>query len=329
MNFISSFFMDVLQLIYGIVGNYGWSVVLFTLLVRFVLLPLDIKSKKGMRAMNKVQPKIQALQKKYANDKEKLNMKMQELYKKEKINPMAGCLPMLIQLPVLWFMFSAMRYLANEHTIEMILNLRDGEEVVLQSWLWIKNVFQPDSFSASILPKVGSQLMEIGAVKGTTWLTAENIEAARVFLASEQYASIAASYGATAENFMTIPINLLLFQFHLNIPRSFYALTHYANGLFILPVLAGVSQFLTSKLMNVGSGQQPQQNAQTENNAMNSGFMKWFFPIFSIWICASSNSAFSIYWMAANVIQILQTILVNIYFEHKDKQEAQKAMEAP
>ena len=324
MNFISKFFMDALQFIHGIIGNYGWSVVVFTLLVRFVLLPLDIKSKKSMRAMNKVQPQITALQKKYANDKQKLNMKMNDLYRKEKINPLSGCLPMLFQLPVLWFMFSAMRYMANEQAIKMILDLKDGAEPVLENWLWIKNVFQPDSFSATILPKVGDSLLGFSAVSGTTWLTEENIEIARTFLASEEYAAIAAQYGAN--EFTSFTLNMILFRFDIAFPTSFYALFHYANGLFILPVLAAVSQVFMTKMTNPGQPEQPKQPQETKN-PMSGAFMKWFFPLFSLWICATSNSAFSIYWMAANVIQIAQTYLVNVYFDHKDKQNADQEIQ--
>ena len=65
---MSGFFQNILEWIFSWVGNYGWAVVIFTLLIRLVLLPLDIKSKKIMRAMQKVQPKVLALQKKYAND---------------------------------------------------------------------------------------------------------------------------------------------------------------------------------------------------------------------------------------------------------------------
>ena len=147
---INLFFINVLQWIHGWVGNYGWSVVVFTLLIRLCVLPLDIKSRRGMYAMNRVQPKMQELQKKYADDKDKLNRKMMELYKKEHVSPTAGCLPLLLQWPKLIFMFTAMRVFANEQTIQMLLNLKDGIEPTLQSWLWIKNVFQPDSFTASV-----------------------------------------------------------------------------------------------------------------------------------------------------------------------------------
>ena len=119
----SNFFEWLINSIYGFVGNYGVAIVLLTLLVRTVLLPLDVKSRKSMRAMNKVQPKMQELQKKYAQDKEKLNVKMQELYKKEHISPLSGCLPMLIQLPLLFVMFAAMRTIASHETANMLTNL--------------------------------------------------------------------------------------------------------------------------------------------------------------------------------------------------------------
>ena len=161
---INVFFMNALNWIYGWVGNYGWSVVIFTLLTRLVLMPLDVKSRRSMRATTRIQPKVQALQKKYANDKDKLNQKMMELYKKEHVSPTAGCLPLLLQWPILIFMFTAMRVVANEHTVQMILDLRDGIQPTFQSWLWIKNVFQPDSFGSTILPAIGDKLMAISQV---------------------------------------------------------------------------------------------------------------------------------------------------------------------
>ena len=77
---MSGYFQSILEWIFSWVGNYGWAVVVFTLAVRLVLLPLDIKSKKSMRAMSKVQPKVQALQAKYGNDREKLNTYAKVLY---------------------------------------------------------------------------------------------------------------------------------------------------------------------------------------------------------------------------------------------------------
>ena len=337
------YFMIILNWINSWVGNYGWSIVLFTLLVRLVLLPLDIKSKKSMRAMTKIQPKMAALQAKYANDRDKLNQKMSELYKKEHVSPMSGCLPMLIQLPILYLMFFAMRTVGNERTISMILNMKETgvlAEGALQGWLWIKNVFQPDSFSATILPPVGDALKLIQASSSSSVLTPENIEAARAFLASDAYNAIAVNY-APASAFIRTTFNLLFFSPTIMLPTSFANLIQYANGLFILPLMAGASQFLMTQIMN---GKQKKEKEKDKNalptvkdkeesaaanaaNAMNSPMMKWFFPIFSVWICATSNAAFSIYWMSANVIQIVQQLAVNAWFDRQDKAAQQPETE--
>ena len=317
---MSGYFQSILEWIFSWVGNYGWSIVIFTLIVRLVLLPLDIKSKKSMRAMSKVQPKVQALQKKYANDKDKLNLKLNELYRKEKVSPMAGCLPMLISLPVLWWMFGAMRNLGNERTIAMILQIMEtGEVPAMESWLWIKNVFQPDSFASTILPTVNS-LKTIVAVNGSEILTEANIALCRDFLGTAEYAAIAAQYGA--DQFMRLQLSLVFFNPVLTLPKSFAALFQYANGLFILPVLSAASQFFMTKVTGAAPAQTNDASAeqQAANNAMNSGFMKWFFPLFSLYICAQYNAAFAIYWMAANVIQIIQQVCVNYFLDRKDKQ---------
>lgn len=320
MSWINSLFVAALNWIYGWVGNYGWSVVVFTLMIRLLVLPLEFKSRKGMRATQRIQPKVQALQKKYANDKEKLNQKTMELYRKENVSPTAGCLPLLLTMPILFIMFTAMRVVGNEHTIQMILDLKNGITPEFQSWLWIKNVFQPDSFAATILPSVGDQLISISPVSYSSILTQENIDMAREFLSSAEYAAIAAEYGAG--EFIKLQLNFLIVQPTLTIPKSFEALCSYANGLFILPILAGASQYLMTQLQN-GKMTEEQKAAQ-DSTGMNSGFMKWFFPLFSIWICSSSNSAFSIYWMAANVIAIVQNIAMNWYFDREDARLAQK-----
>ena len=326
---MTGFFINLLTGINKVVGNYGWSIVVFTLVIRLVLLPLDIKSKKSMRAISKIQPKLQALQKKYANDKDKLNQKTMELYRKEHVSPTAGCLPMLISLPILWIMFSAMRTLGNEYTVQMILDMKATNTLPqLQSWLWIKNVFQPDSFMATILPAVGSQLKMVAPVKSSAILTSENIAIALEYLNSTEYSALASQL-APASAFIVAPIHFLFINSVWTIPNSLANVFKYGNGLFILPILAGASQFLMTKIMNgkqtpeQKEAQQAQQQDQT--NPMNSPVMKWFFPLFSVWICATSNAAFSIYWMAANVIQIVQQLAVNWYFDRQDAKEAQAA----
>lgn len=326
MNIISDLFRMILNGINSIVGNYGVAVVLFTILVKLLVLPLDIKSKKSMRAVTKIQPKLEELKAKYGKDPDKLNQKTMELYKKEKVSPTAGCLPLLIQMPILLFMFGAMRDVANEQTIAMILNLSEQvasgvapevATVAFDGFLWIKNLFQPDTF-ISVLPAFGDQLAAISAVNGSSILTAENIEAARTFLASEAYQVIAAAHGAG--NFISFPIPILVTTLYFTIPNSLGALMTSTNGLFILPVMAGLSQWLMTKLTSAGQSKEQQQQMS---------FMNWFFPLFSFYICLSYNAAFSLYWVASNLIAMVQQVVVNKWLDAKDKKaEAEAAIKA-
>ncbi|AFV04004.1 Inner membrane protein translocase component YidC, short form OxaI-like protein [Dehalobacter sp. UNSWDHB] len=89
---------------------WGMAIIIFTIIIKIVLYPLTWKQMQSMRKMTDLQPKMKVLQKKYANDKQKLNQKIMELYSEEKVNPYSGCLPILVQLPILWIFY---RTLAN------------------------------------------------------------------------------------------------------------------------------------------------------------------------------------------------------------------------
>lgn len=102
MGAISTLLGHIIKFIYDIVQNYGWAIILFTLLVRIILLPLNIKQQKSMMRMQKISPVLTEIQEKYKNDKEKLNKETMKIYQDYKISPLAGCLPMLIQLPILF-----------------------------------------------------------------------------------------------------------------------------------------------------------------------------------------------------------------------------------
>ncbi len=91
--------------IYNLIPNYGWALIVFTLVVKLLLLPLGLKQQKSMTKMQAVQPKITALQEKYKNDQQKLSQETMKLYKEYGISPMGGCLPMLIQLPILFALY--------------------------------------------------------------------------------------------------------------------------------------------------------------------------------------------------------------------------------
>ena len=112
------------------VGNFGVSIIIVTILIKIALLPLTLKQDKSTKEMKKLQPEIEKLKEKYANDKQMLNMKTIELYKEHKVNPMGGCLPLLLQLPILFALFGV---------------LRNGIIPKDSSFLWLK-LSVPDPF---------------------------------------------------------------------------------------------------------------------------------------------------------------------------------------
>lgn len=129
--------------IYGLVNNYGVSLIILTLIVRICMIPLYARQLRTSAAMAEMQPKLQEIQKKYVNDRELMQEKLSQLYKEENYNPMAGCLPMVIQLPIIMGLFALLRnpmvYLNGENMIM----------AVHESFMWVQDLSQPDSW---ILP---------------------------------------------------------------------------------------------------------------------------------------------------------------------------------
>ncbi len=100
--------LSLLRGIYGVVGNYGVAIIILTVIVRLVLFPLTYRGMKSMKRMQQLAPKMKRIQEKYKNDKEKLQMEMMGLYRKNKVNPVGGCLPLLLQIPVFLALYSAL-----------------------------------------------------------------------------------------------------------------------------------------------------------------------------------------------------------------------------
>ncbi len=128
----------VLEWLYQLVGNWGWAIVIMTILLKLIFFPLSAASYKSMARMRTVTPRLMALKERYANDKQKLNQEMMDLYRKEKINPLGGCLPILVQIPV----FIALYWV-----------LLGAVEMRNAPWVgWIHDLTQPDPLY--ILPAI-------------------------------------------------------------------------------------------------------------------------------------------------------------------------------
>ena len=321
---MNDFLFNILAWIRSWVGSWGWSMVVFTVMIRLVLTPLDIKSRVSMRKTTKLQPQLQALQKKYANDKEKLNQKTAELYKKEHINPMSSCLPLLLTWPILIAVFGAMRMAANKELLIQLGQILNNEAPQLERWLWIKNLWMPDSIFAAALPDART-LQQIPADQWLSWfnsldpnnlpvlikdlgLTAESFSQASLSTTLPQIVEAMQQNAAYVEAVAVKPgwtFNLLITQL---------SLVNEYNGLMLLPILSAVSQLAMTKIMGT--------NQQTDPNAAGAGtgkFMQYFFPVFSLIICFSYSAAFALYWVAGNLVSMGQTYVINKVLDNKEK----------
>ena len=121
---------NILEFLYGFTHNYGLAIILLTIIIRVLMYPLMQKQMTSMTETQRIQPLMQEIQRKYKSDKEKMNQELMKLYKEHNVNPMGGCLPLLIQMPILILFFQVLRefeyYIPNTNVI-------DG------GFLWIKN----------------------------------------------------------------------------------------------------------------------------------------------------------------------------------------------
>ena len=130
--FLSRPFFRVMLAIYNVVGNWGWAIVLFTILVKLLLFPLSFKGMMSMQKLKDLSPKMKEIKERYGKDPAKMNQQMMELYKKHGANPMGGCLPMLLQIPVF---FALYRVLLN------------ADELQGAPWiLWITDLSRQDPY---------------------------------------------------------------------------------------------------------------------------------------------------------------------------------------
>ncbi|MGB7603982.1 MAG: YidC/Oxa1 family membrane protein insertase [Lutisporaceae bacterium] len=121
--------------LYNFIGDYGYAIVAFTLITKVILLPINIKQTHSTKRMNEMQPKMKALQEKYKGDKTKINEKLMELYKEEKYNPASGCLPSLIQLPIVIALFNVLREPAK-----YVFGSPEAYAQISRGFLWMTDI---------------------------------------------------------------------------------------------------------------------------------------------------------------------------------------------
>ena len=325
MSFLNSLLLTLIKAMHGFINNYALTIILFTIVIKLVVMPLNLKSRRSTMRMSSVQPKMAELQEKYKDDQEKLNQKMQELYRKEGVSPLGGCLPMIISMVILFAMFYALRTFANEQLVAQFLTFYHHPEIdpatLTDSFFWIRNLWMPDSPFATYLPDVNSlQLVDfdvwnrISASLASAGTIPEALSFAnrnemmafiedvvKPFVASDVYAPYVAAIPGLGN------LNIL----------GFIRFTIYqeGNGWFVLPILSVVTQIFMQK-MTMQSQQMPADQAGSQK------MMIWVMTFMSIYFCAIYNSAFALYWVVSNIYAIVEQIAFNKYFEQQDRKSA-------
>ena len=325
MSFLNSLLLTLIKALHTLINNYALTIIVFTILIKLVVMPLNLKSRRSTMRMTTIQPKAAALQEKYKDDQEKLNQKLQELYRKEGINPMGSCLPMLISMVILFAMFYALRTFANEQLVSQFLTFYHNPEIdphtLVEPFLWIKNLWMPDSPFATYMPDVQSlrlvdykvwndvsaKLFADGVIPqalsfaSASDLTTYITDVVTPFIGSATYAPYIAPVAGLGN------LNILgLIRF------SIY---QEGNGWFLLPILSVVSQIFMQKLtMN--------NTAMDLSQAGSQKMMIYVMTFMSLYFCASYNSAFALYWVVSNIYASVEQICFNKYFELQDRKAA-------
>ena len=138
---IANLFGAIIRLIYNLVGeNYGLSIIIFAVLTKIILFPLSLKQSKALEETKKISPLEQEIRKKYKGNNEKMGMELQKLYQEHKINPMAGCLTAIIQIPIILAMFyivkqplTYIKQVPNEQIIEYVKEINGDEKEVTKN----------------------------------------------------------------------------------------------------------------------------------------------------------------------------------------------------
>ncbi|WP_352408585.1 YidC/Oxa1 family membrane protein insertase [Lawsonibacter hominis] len=286
---ILSPFVWLLTVFYNLFGSYGLALIFFAIVVKLILFPFSLKGKRSMIQMNMLSDKMQKLQKQYGKDKERYNLEVQKLYEKEKVNPMSGCLwsfvPLLILLPLYAIIRQPLKYMMgvnSQDLLNAVANAVQWNSAALDMG-WIKEA--ADSFA-----NTGYNQLYLASL-----ITPENL------------ASVQAAVGEAGSKIFSINFDFLgLIDLSQTPQLKFWTISG-GFGLFLLPVISAASGFVFS-LISMKTNSVNQKSAQAANNATAKS-MLIVSPLMSLWIGFAMPAALCVYWIANNLLSMLQEFL--------------------
>lgn len=293
----------ILKFLFWIIGDYGWAILAFSLLTKLLMLPMGIKGEKSRLRMNAIQPKMRKLQEKYQNDTRnpKYQQEMQDLYAQEGYNPMSGCLPQLIQFPLIFGLWNAIR-----RPLSYVCDFSEAKIVEIVNKLLSSGLESP------ILNRLHT-LFDGNDVLKTL-----------------KYNEI---YIAQAINENTDKVDGLqqLVDGHMMINTKFLGIDLGATaselkGWFLLiPVLAALTSFLVS-FISMRINRASTENSDPTAKSMNA--VMYTMPLLSLWIGYTMNFGVALYWISSNLLSLVQTVLLAKFVRPKVEAEAAAAAAA-
>ena len=298
-------FAWLVRLFYDLTNSYGVALILFTLVIKLIMLPFQMKSKKSMMRMSRVSGQMQELQKRYAKNQAKLQEEMQKLYEEEGVNPMSGCLWSLIPFPILIALYSIIRQPITHFMMLSKDVLQSVVQTVADAGVDLTNIVMMDKATGTPALKDGLyQLASYGQIN-------------LVKAVQEMGLSTPEGWFDMNYNFLGLDLTATPWEY----VKSF-TFTWAVIGVILIPILAGLSQFVFSKLT---MKTQPQADA-AGGASMKS--MMYMMPLMSVYIAFIMPAALGVYWIAQSVFSLIQEAILNKTFSAKLSEEEEARFQA-
>lgn len=308
--FLTNWFLEAMRWIYSLTcaisesgfGNVFLTILISTILLRALTIFSDIKTRKSSAKMAEVQPEIQRLQKKYANDPRRFQAEQTKLMKEKGVSMWGSCLPMLITMPLFFCFIAAFRYWGYEMNLRLLVDENAMELFKSFKFLWINNIWQPDNGLTPVLAN-GASFLATPQLSNLLYLQEPGVgeKLVEMGLAVTKVYQGGVSYQILS-NDAAIAIYDAAIQPFLDVYKG------YNNGWFIMSILAGGTNFLSAWLMTKNTP------AANEEAAKSTKWMNYLFPVMSFIFCLNYNAAFAIYWTLTSVIMIIVNLILNKKF---------------
>lgn len=303
----------LLRILYQLVNNYGIALILFTLLVKVILLPLTMKGKKSMMQMSRLSPYVQALQKKYENDPQKQSEAIRQLYKEENCSTGGGCLwsfiPLFILIPLYTIVREPITYILGESEEVAAKIIEIIKAAAPEGTFGDNSSYYEQMTAAALIPQyvqaIKAQLPELSAA------TLEGV------------------------NFTFLGINLAPIP-NFNI-FAWKAFTWSSIGAFLLPIISAGSQVLTSwisRKMNDSvitneKGLQDKETAKNSSAAQTGKAMLYMMPVMTLMFGYSMPAAMSVYWIIQGLAStVIDIVLTKVYRKEYDAEDYARRLKA-